>query len=141
GGGAPGVRGGRFAGKAEGLGVQLAAADPITGHGGPTCLRGVAWDFNAKPDEFAPRGGTIDVALKVEGDEVRLTVQDSGKGISPEFLPRVFERFTQADSSATRTAGGLGVGLALVRELVELHGGEIDARNRSDGAGAVFTVR
>ena len=70
-----------------------------------------------------------------------LRVQDSGQGIDPAFLPRIFERFTQADSSATRTAGGLGVGLALVRELVELHGGEIDAQNRPDRNGAVFTVK
>ena len=130
------------AAKAKGVRVNLAVANPITVHGDPTRLRQIAWHLIANAIKFTSRGGTIDVALKVEADEVRLTVQDSGKGISPEFLPRVFERFTQADSSATRTAGGLGVGLALVRELVELHGGEVDAQNRSDGAaGAVFTVR
>ena len=68
-------------------------------------------------------------------------MRDSGQGIDPDFLPRIFDRFTQADSSATRTAGGLGVGLALVRELVELHGGDIQARNREDGAGAMITAR
>ena len=70
-----------------------------------------------------------------------LTVSDSGPGIDPAFLPRVFDRFTQQDSSTTRVVGGMGVGLALVRELVTLHGGEIEANNRTDGAGAVFTVR
>lgn len=70
-----------------------------------------------------------------------LTVVDSGPGIDPEFLPRIFDRFTQADSSLTRVSGGLGVGLALVRQLVELHGGDIQARNRPGAAGAVFTVR
>jgi CheY-like chemotaxis protein len=69
-----------------------------------------------------------------------LTVYDSGPGIAPQFLPRIFDRFTQEDSSPTRTAGGLGVGLSLVRELVELHGGEIRARNREDRSGAVFTA-
>ena len=130
------------AAKAKGVRVNLPVPNPITVHGDPTRLRQIAWHLIANAIKFTPRGGTIDVGLRADGDEVRLTVQDSGRGISPEFLPRVFERFTQADSSATRTAGGLGVGLALVRELVELHGGEIEAQNRSDGAGgAVFTVR
>ena len=71
----------------------------------------------------------------------RVTVSDSGPGIDPEFLPRIFERFTQEDTSPTRPVGGLGIGLALVRELVELHGGEISAENRPEGHGAVFTAR
>ena len=129
------------AAKAKGVRLNLTAANPVAVHGDGTRLRQIAWHLIANAIKFTPRGGTIDVAVRADGDEARLTVEDSGKGISPEFLPRVFERFTQADSSATRTAGGLGVGLALVRELVELHGGEIDARNRSDSAGAVFTVR
>jgi signal transduction histidine kinase len=130
------------AAKAKGVRLNLiAAVAPLTVHGDATRLRQIAWHLIANAIKFTPRGGTIDVAVRAQGDEARLTVQDSGRGISPEFLPRVFERFTQADSSATRTAGGLGVGLALVRELVELHGGEIEARNRSDGAGAIFTVR
>ena len=70
-----------------------------------------------------------------------LTVSDSGPGIDPEFLPRIFDRFTQEDPSPTRTAGGLGVGLSLVRDLVELHGGEIRARNRDRSHGAMFTAR
>ena len=129
------------AAKAKGVRLNLAAANPVTVHGDATRLRQIAWHLIANAIKFTPRGGTIDVAVRGDGDEARLTVQDSGKGISPEFLPRVFERFTQADSSATRTAGGLGVGLALVRELVELHGGEIEAQNRAGGAGAIFTVR
>ncbi|CAN5735831.1 hypothetical protein BH18ACI5_BH18ACI5_06990 [soil metagenome] len=128
------------AAKAKGVRLNLAAA-PLTVHGDATRLRQVAWHLITNAIKFTPRGGTIDVAVRAQGDEARLTVQDSGRGISPEFLPRVFERFTQADSSATRSAGGLGVGLALVRELVELHGGEIEAQNRSEGVGAVFTVR
>jgi CheY-like chemotaxis protein len=74
-------------------------------------------------------------------DRASVTVRDSGVGIDPAFLPRVFDRFTQADSSVTRTSGGLGVGLSLVRELVERHGGDIRAMNRNDGPGAVFVVR
>lgn len=123
------------AAKAKGVRLNLAATVPATVHGDPTRLRQIAWHLIANAIKFTPRGGAIDVAVHASGDEARLTVQDSGHGISPEFLPRAFERFTQADSSATRQAGGLGVGLALVRELVELHGGEVDARNRSDGAG------
>src|SRR5829696_9088198 len=129
------------AAKAKGVRLNLTAANPVAVHGDGTRLRQIAWHLIANAIKFTPRGGTIDVAVRADGDEARLTVEDSGKGISPEFLPRVFERFTQADSSATRTAGGLGVGLALVRELVELHGGEIEAQNRAGGAGAIFTVR
>jgi signal transduction histidine kinase/CheY-like chemotaxis protein len=104
-------------------------------------LRQIAWHLLANAIKFTPRGGTVQLSVAMTAEEVLLRVQDSGHGIAPEFLPRIFEHFTQADSSATRSAGGLGVGLALVRELVELHAGEIEARNREDGAGAVFTVR
>ena len=104
-------------------------------------LRQIAWHLLGNAIKFTPRGGTVQLTVGTSADEVWLRVQDSGHGIAPEFLPRIFDHFTQADSSATRSAGGLGVGLALVRELVELHAGEVDARNREDGPGAVFTVR
>ena len=129
------------AAKAKGVQLALTTSEAVVVHGDLTRLRQIAWQLIANAIKFTGRGGTIEVSTRAIGDEALLTVQDSGQGIDPAFLPRVFERFTQADSSATRTAGGLGVGLALVRELVELHGGEIEARNRADGHGAVFTVK
>ena len=129
------------AARAKGVQLVLTQAEASVVHGDPTRLRQIAWQLVANAIKFTPRGGTIEVATHTVKDEAVLRVQDSGQGIDPAFLPRVFERFTQADSSATRTAGGLGVGLALVRELVELHGGEIDAQNRPNRNGAVFTVK
>jgi signal transduction histidine kinase len=104
-------------------------------------LRQVVWQLLANALKFTARDGTIGVVVRNEAEHALLTVYDSGPGIDPQFLPRIFDRFTQEDASPTRTAGGLGVGLSLVRELVELHGGDISAANRSDGHGAVFTVR
>lgn len=128
------------AAKAKGVHVSIVASDDAVVHGDPTRLRQIAWQLITNAIKFTPRGGAIEVATRARGDEASLTIVDSGPGIDPSFLPRIFDRFTQADSSPTRTAGGLGVGLALVRELVELHGGEIDAENRPEGQGAVFTV-
>lgn len=124
--------------------VRIDASFPPGGvgvHGDPTRLRQIAWQLLANAIKFTPRHGTVEITVDALGQDARLIVRDSGRGISPEFLPRIFDRFTQADSSATRTAGGLGVGLALIRELVELHGGEIEATNRADGSGAIFIVR
>jgi PAS domain S-box-containing protein len=90
--------------------------------------------------KFTPAGGSIGVRLQEAGDEVRLTVADTGVGIAPEVLPHVFDRFRQADSSTTRTHGGLGLGLALVRYLVEAHGGTVTAESAGVGRGATFTV-
>lgn len=109
--------------------------------GDSTRLRQIAWQLLANAIKFTPRDGDVEIAADAFGQDARLIVRDSGRGIDPAFLPRIFDRFTQADSSATRSAGGLGVGLALVHELVELHGGEIEARNREDGRGAIFMVR
>ena len=104
-------------------------------------LRQVVWHLVANALKFTPRGGTIRVTVRTDSEDAVLEVFDNGPGIDPEFLPRIFDRFTQEDGSATRTAGGLGVGLSLVRELVELHGGTIAAANRTDDHGAVFTAR
>ena len=90
--------------------------------------------------KFTPQGGAVEVSLEPLGDRVRLAVRDNGVGITPEFLPHVFERFTQADTTSTRRAGGLGIGLALVRNIVELHGGEVRAESAGPGRGATFTV-
>ncbi len=90
--------------------------------------------------KFTPEGGTIAVGMSRDGGRVRLTVTDSGKGISPEFLPHVFERFRQADSSTTRREGGLGLGLAIVRHLVEMHGGTVEATSAGIGQGTTMAV-
>jgi signal transduction histidine kinase/CheY-like chemotaxis protein len=112
---------------------------PLVVRGDADRLRQVVWHLLANAIKFTPRGGSVDVVLE-SNDQACITVCDTGPGIDPEFLPRLFDRFTQADSSPTRAAGGLGVGLSLVRELVERHGGEILVKNSEKG-GAVFTVR
>jgi signal transduction histidine kinase len=130
------------AARAKDVRIQVALPDAnVIVHGDPGRLRQIAWQLLANAIKFSPRGGTVEIGVDTLAHDARLIVGDHGQGIDPNFLPRVFERFTQADPSPTRTAGGLGVGLALVRELVELQGGEIDARNRDDGGGAIFTVR
>ena len=113
---------------------------PVVVLGDQMRLRQIAWHLLANAIKFTPRGGAVDLTLAVEGPHARLIVRDTGRGIDPQFLPRIFDRFSQADPSPTRAAGGLGVGLALVRELVELHGGEIEARNGPTERGAIFTA-
>jgi CheY-like chemotaxis protein len=90
--------------------------------------------------KFTPKGGRVDVALRHRGDDAEVRVADSGVGIAPEFLPFVFDRFRQADSSITRSHGGLGLGLSVVRNLVELHGGTVRAESPGTGCGATFVV-
>ncbi len=113
--------------------------DPIFVFGDAVRLRQIAWHVLANAIKFTPPGGHVRTAVRVEGDIARLIVADTGPGIAPEFLPRIFERFTQQDGSTTRVAGGLGMGLSLVRELVELHGGRIRAANDAAG-GAIVTA-
>ena len=112
---------------------------PMVVRGDPNRLRQAVWHLLANAIKFTPRGGSVEVMLESNG-QACLTVRDSGPGIDPAFLPRIFDRFTQADSSPTRASGGLGVGLSLVRELVERHGGEILVANNERG-GALFTLR
>ena len=127
---------------AKSVTINVALSEPgVAVLGDPTRLRQIAWQLLANAIKFTPRDGTVEIAADAFGNDARLIVRDSGRGIDPDFLPRVFERFTQADPSPTRAAGGLGVGLALVHELVALHGGEIEARNRDDGRGAIFMAR
>jgi CheY-like chemotaxis protein len=91
--------------------------------------------------KFSPAGSEIGVTLGMVGSEVEIAVKDSGQGISPEFLPHVFDRFRQADPSTTRKHGGLGLGLAIVKQLVDLHGGSVLAESDGVGTGATFKVR
>ena len=108
--------------------------------GDPARLQQVVWNLLANAIKFTPAGGRVEVRLSRDQDRVRLQVRDSGMGIEPSFLPHVFERFRQADSSPTRTHGGLGLGLAIVRHLVEAHGGAVAAESEGKGKGALFTV-
>ena len=108
--------------------------------GDPDRLQQVVWNLVSNAVKFTPQKGRIEVRLRKEASHVSLQVRDSGKGITPEFLPFVFDRFRQADSTSTRSHGGLGLGLAIVRHLVELHGGTVDAESGGEGTGSVFTV-
>ena len=125
--------------RAKGVAIRSTQSDAaVVVLGDPARLRQIAWHLLANAIKFTPRGGQIDIAVEGAGEDAQLIVRDTGCGIEPEFLPHIFERFTQADGSATRTSGGLGVGLALVRELVELQGGEIEARNAPAPGGAIL---
>jgi hypothetical protein len=108
--------------------------------GDPNRLRQVIWNLLSNAIKFTQREGVVGIDLRCVGSSVRLTVADTGEGISPEFLPYVFDRFRQAEGSISRKQGGLGLGLAVVRHLVELHGGSIGAESGGLGQGSVFKV-
>lgn len=103
-------------------------------------LQQVFWNLLANAVKFTPARGTIGISLNRENGLAAVRIEDSGPGVPADFLPRIFERFSQADGSSTRKYGGLGLGLAIVRHLVELHGGTVSARNRDENGGAVLTV-
>jgi signal transduction histidine kinase/ActR/RegA family two-component response regulator len=103
-------------------------------------LQQIVWNLLSNAVKFTPQGGKIEVQLKQEKSHAKVVVKDTGQGIEPEFLPRVFDRFRQADSSTTRSFGGLGLGLAIVRHLVELHGGTVSAESEGVGKGATFSA-
>ncbi len=124
-------------------GVQLRhALVPEAGRvlGDADRLQQIVWNLLSNAVKFTQQGGSIDVMLDQIGRTVRLVVRDTGTGISPEFLPFMFERFRQEDASSARREGGLGLGLALVRELVELHGGSVSAASAGQGQGATFVL-
>jgi PAS domain S-box-containing protein len=128
---------------AEAKGITLApsyalGAAPLFGDADR--LQQVAWNLLSNAVKFTPSGGRVEVGLRAAGTHVLFSVQDTGPGIPEEALPHVFERFQQADASSTRRHGGLGLGLAIVRHLVELHGGTVEAAN-APGGGALFEVR
>ncbi|MEO5898114.1 MAG: ATP-binding protein [Vicinamibacterales bacterium] len=103
-------------------------------------IQQIVWNVLSNAVKFTPSGGVIDVTVPEPPAPVQLTVKDTGEGIASEFLPHVFERFRQANASSSRSEGGLGLGLALVRQLVEMHGGEIGVESEGRGAGASFTI-
>jgi signal transduction histidine kinase len=108
--------------------------------GDATRLQQVVWNLLSNSIKFSPDGGRVDVTLQQRNGHAIIRVTDEGKGIAPEFLPHVFDRFRQADASTTRQQGGLGLGLAIVRNLVEMHGGTVEAYSEGDNKGAAFTV-
>jgi PAS domain S-box-containing protein len=130
---------------AEAKQVRLEASlEPDAGQvfADPDRLQQVVWNLLTNAIKFTPDGGVVSIRLARAGaQQLEIVVRDSGDGISPEFVPHVFERFRQADSSTTRPHGGLGLGLAIVRHLVEAHGGTVVAESAGKGKGACFTVR
>ncbi|MCC5664086.1 PAS domain S-box protein [Nostoc sp. CHAB 5784] len=132
--------------------VQLAAQaksiqiqtifDPTLGQvmGDANRLQQVVWNLLSNAVKFTPAGGRVEIRLMEVGNQAQIQVSDTGKGISPEFLPYVFDYFRQADSTITRAFGGLGLGLAIVRKVVEMHGGNVQAESPGEGLGSTFTV-
>ncbi|MEP0888563.1 MULTISPECIES: PAS domain S-box protein [unclassified Leptolyngbya] len=112
---------------------------PVLGDAGR--LQQIILNLLSNAIKFTPTGGQVDVSLKRIGEEAQLQVKDTGKGIVPEFLPHVFDSFRQEDGRTTRKFGGLGLGLAIVRQLTELHGGTVQADSQGEGTGATFTIR
>jgi signal transduction histidine kinase len=133
----------RFGAQAKRIDIELDLPDePALVVGDPERLQQIFWNLLSNSVKFTGTAGVIRVELR-KGQEQNWDIRiiDSGIGIKPEFLPHVFERFRQGDGSATRAHGGLGLGLAIVRHLVELHGGSVVADSAGDGKGATFTVR
>jgi len=131
----------RLAAEAKAIDLRVtleARVGPILGD--PTRLQQVVWNLVSNAIKFTPRGGEVRVELTCEEDLGRLVVRDTGEGIRPDFLPYVFDRFRQGDGGTTRVHGGLGLGLAIVRQLVELHGGDVTVASDGVGRGATFTV-
>ena len=113
----------------------------LTVQADPERLQQIVWNLLSNAIKFSASGGTVSVHAHRTGDSFELIVTDTGQGIEPEFLPRVFERFSQADATTTRRFGGLGIGLAIVRRLVDMQGGTIEASSPGRGQGATFTLR
>ena len=127
----------------RGKGVRLYAEgldDPLTVDGDPVRIEQIVWNLLSNAIKFSRSGGTIAVRLRRDGDDALIEVADTGRGIAPAFLPHVFEMFKQADSATTRSEGGLGIGLALVKSLAEMHGGRVEAASEGPGRGSTFRL-
>jgi PAS domain S-box-containing protein len=127
---------------AKGVRVQT-VVDPGVGpvSGDPGRLQQVLWNLLSNAVKFTPKNGRVQVRLERVNSHVEIAVSDTGIGIRPDFLPYVFERFRQAEAGTTRKTGGLGLGLAIVRHIIEMHGGTVDAASEGEGKGATFRVR
>jgi len=131
----------RLAADAKGIRLQTLldpSAGPISGDSAR--LQQMIWNLLSNAIKFTPKGGRVQLRLERVNSHIEIVVSDTGQGISPEFLPYVFDRFRQADAATTRRHGGLGLGLAIVRHLVELHGGTVHVDSPGEGQGATFTV-
>ncbi len=129
---------------ADAKGVSLTWLPPFdiaSLSGDASRLQQVLWNLFANAVKFTARGGRVDITAEREGESLQIVVADTGQGIAPAFLPRIFERFTQEDGGLTRRAGGLGLGLAIVKHLIELHGGTVEAQSEGEGKGSRFVVR
>jgi signal transduction histidine kinase/CheY-like chemotaxis protein len=129
---------------AEGKGVQLAVIlDPFARHvtGDASRLQQVVWNLLSNAIKFTAAGGRVELRLERADGQAQITVTDTGEGVAADFLPFIFDRFRQADSTITRRHGGLGLGLAIVRNLVELHEGSVQAESAGEGYGSSFIVR
>jgi PAS domain S-box-containing protein len=132
----------RPAAEAKGVRVQkVIDTGLISIPGDPVRLQQVIWNLLSNAIKFTPRGGRVQIRSERVNSHLEIVVSDTGQGISPDFLPHVFDRFRQADQKASRQHGGMGLGLAIVRHLVELHGGNVSATSEGEGQGATFTVR
>jgi signal transduction histidine kinase len=121
--------------------VEVRGSEPIAITGDANRLQQVVWNLLSNAVKFTPAGGRVIVDVSARDGVAQLTVSDTGVGIPEAFLPYVFDKFRQADASFTRQHGGLGLGLAIARHLIELHGGSIEARSGGEGSGATFVVR
>jgi PAS domain S-box-containing protein len=121
--------------------IDVSAHEPVPISGDPLRLQQVLGNILSNAVKFTPRGGAVRVDARAVHGDAELRVTDTGIGISPAFLPHVFDKFRQADASFTRTYGGLGIGLAIARHLIELHGGTVEAHSDGEGKGAMFIVR
>ncbi|MBA2732775.1 MAG: PAS domain S-box protein, partial [Acidobacteria bacterium] len=129
---------------AEAKGVRLQKVidtGVISIAGDPSRLQQIVWNLLTNAIKFTPKGGRVQIRLERVNSHIEIVVADTGSGIKPDFLPHVFERFRQADQATTRQHGGLGLGLAIVRHLIELHGGTVQAGSAGENQGATFTVR
>jgi signal transduction histidine kinase/CheY-like chemotaxis protein len=131
----------RPAADAKGVDLRVEDGAGATVLGDPDRLQQAVWNLLSNAVKFTPSGGRVAVRLARAGRNARVLVTDSGRGIDTDFLPYVFERFRQADTSTTRRYGGLGLGLAIVRHVVELHGGSVRAESEGEGRGSAFTVK
>jgi PAS domain S-box-containing protein len=132
----------RPAADAKGINLQVdldTGAGPVSGD--PERLQQVLWNLLSNAIKFTPKGGRVEIRLARINSSVEITVSDTGQGISAEFLPYVFERFRQADHTTTRRYGGLGLGMAITKHILELHGGTIRAESGGEGQGATFILR
>ncbi|CAN5659529.1 hypothetical protein BH20ACI3_BH20ACI3_07190 [soil metagenome] len=135
------VDGLRPAAEAKEICLQLQLKSPAGQvSGDPDRLQQVAWNLISNAIKFTPKGGRVIVSLEHVDSHVEVTVSDTGLGIAPEFLPHVFDRFRQADATSTRAFGGLGIGLSIVRQLVEMHGGTVRVESEGEGLGSTFSV-